>query len=303
MNHEIRTVIFDLALQVEALHFQGVMQPFPNHFHAYYVIGFIEKGRRQLSCKNKLYTLEPGDMVLYNPGDNHACAQIDGKAFNYRSIHIQPEVMRKAVFEVTGQDYLPVFAPQANFRSELVPLLKELHQKLMQGASDFKKEELFYFLLEQLLIDYTKQETPAQQPALGPELQAVCEFLESHYMESITLNDLCCLTGLRKYTLLRAFTKWKSISPYSYLETIRIDRAKELLAQGVPPLETALQTGFNDQSHFSNFFKKFIGLTPKQYMNIFSTDAALKRHHDFSRASLSGQDEIGEQERADVRSI
>lgn len=270
MNHEVRTAIYDAALQVEALHFQGVIQPFPNHFHAYYVIGFIEKGRRQLSCKNKSYALEPGDMVLFNPGDNHACAQIDDKALDYRCINIQPEVMRKSVFEVTGKDdYLPCFAPLVNFHSELVPLLKELHHKLMQGAGDFKKEELFYFLLEQLLADYTEQQTPIQQPALGAELQAVCEFLEAHYMESIALNDLCRLTGLRKYALLRAFTKRQGISPYSYLETIRVDRAKKLLAQGVSPLDAALQTGFSDQSHFSNFFKKFIGLTPRQYMNIF----------------------------------
>lgn len=276
MKHGIRTMVFDSALQVEALHFQGVEQPFPNHFHAYYVIGFIEKGRRQLSCKNKLYTLEPGDMVLFNPKDNHACAQNDGTSFDYRSIYIQPEVMRKAVFEVTGRDYLPVFSPSANFHCELVPLLKDLHQKFMQGMSDFKKEELFYFLLEQLLMDYTTQQPTTQQTAPCSELQAVCEFLESHYMDSITLDDLCQLTGLRKFTLLRAFTKWQGISPYSYLETIRIDRAKKLLAQGVPPLETALQSGFNDQSHFTNFFKKFIGLTPKQYMNIFTADALFK---------------------------
>ncbi len=267
MQQEV--VLYDAALQVEVLCFQGLLQPFPNHFHAYYVIGFIEKGRRQMSSKNKSCTLGPGDMVLFNPGDNHACAQIDGKTFNYRSIHIQPEVMRKAVFEVTGRDFLPCFSPHANFHSELVPLLRELHCKLMQGTKDFKKEELFYFLLQQLLVDYTEEAAPPQPPAMGPEIQTVCAFLEAHYMESIALDDLCRLTGLRKYTLLRAFTKQQGISPYSYLETIRIDNAKRLLAQGVPPLEAALRTGFSDQSHFSNFFKKFIGLTPRQYMNIF----------------------------------
>ncbi|MCA5011060.1 AraC family transcriptional regulator, partial [Clostridioides difficile] len=46
-------------------------------------------------------------------------------------------------------------------------------------------------------------------------------------------------------------------------------KAKKMLEQGIPPIEAALQTGFADQSHFSNFFKKFIGLTPKQYMKIF----------------------------------
>lgn len=262
-------MVYDAALGLEALHLQGVMQPFPNHFHAYYVFGFIEKGRRQMLSKNKAYIMAPGDMVLFNPGDNHACAAIDGQAFDYRSIHIQPEAMRKAVFEVTGQGYLPCFGPQANFRSELSPLLKALHRHLMQGTDDFKKEELFYFLLEQLLADYTEQQTLAGQSAPKPAMQTVRDFLEAHYMERIALNDLCRLTGLRKYTLLRAFTKWQGISPYSYLETIRVDRAKGLLAQGVPPLEAALQTGFSDQSHFSNFFKRFIGLTPRQYMNIF----------------------------------
>lgn len=269
MAQETRTVVYDAVLGLEALHLKGIMQPFPNHFHAYYVFGFIEKGRRQMLSKNKSYIMAPGDMVLFNPGDNHACARLDDQAFDYRSIHIQPESMRKAVFEVTGQAYLPRFSPQANFRSELSPLLKELHLNLMQGTDDFKKEELFYFLLEQLLADYTKQQTPARQAASEPALQTVRSFLEAHYAQRITLDDLCGLTGLRKYTLLRAFTKWQGISPYGYLETIRVDRAKSLLAQGVPPLEAALQTGFSDQSHFSNFFKRFIGLTPRQYMNIF----------------------------------
>ncbi|MPN58983.1 HTH-type transcriptional activator Btr [bioreactor metagenome] len=88
-------------------------------------------------------------------------------------------------------------------------------------------------------------------------------------MKNITLNELSELAGLSKYYLLRSFTKQKGISPYRYLETIRIDRAKKLLEKGLLPIEAALQTGFADQSHFSNFFKKFIGLTPKQYMNIF----------------------------------
>lgn len=88
-------------------------------------------------------------------------------------------------------------------------------------------------------------------------------------MNNITLGDLCNLTGLSKYYLLHSFTRQKGISPYSYLETIRIDKAKKMLEQGVLPIDAALQTGFADQSHFSNFFKKYIGLTPKQYMVIF----------------------------------
>lgn len=269
MTQEIRTVKYDSGLKVEAYHFQGIMQKFPNHFHEYYVIGFIEKGRRYLSCKNKEYITETGDLLLFNPRDNHICEQIDGKTLDYRCINIQPDTMSKAVFEITGKEYLPYFTSQVVFHSELVALLRELHQMIMEEEKDFRKEEIFFFLLEQLIQEYTEKEVHAENTSQSTEVKSICEFLETNYMENITLDDLCKLTGLSKYYLLRSFTKQKGISPYSYLETIRIDKAKKLLEQGILPIDVALQTGFTDQSHFSNFFKKFIGLTPKQYMNIF----------------------------------
>ena len=110
MKQEIRTVKYDTQLKIEAYHFQGLMQKFPNHFHEYYVIGFIEKGQRFLSCKNKEYTITPGDLLLFNPRDNHTCEQIDGKTLDYRCINIQPEIMSKAVSEITGKEFLPYFS-------------------------------------------------------------------------------------------------------------------------------------------------------------------------------------------------
>lgn len=269
MKREMRTVKYDAELKIEAYHFQGIMQKFPNHFHEYYVIGFIEKGKRYLFCKNKEYTTERGDLVLFNPRDNHTCEQIDGRTLDYRCINIQSEVMSKAVFEITGKEYLPYFTSPVIFRSELVSLLAELHQMIMLEEADFRKEEIFFFLLEQLIEEYTVEEMPAEKGEPTAEARAICTFLETHYMDNIALDDLCKLTGLSKYYLLRSFTKQKGISPYRYLETIRIEQAKKLLEQGVLPIDAALQTGFTDQSHFSNFFKRLIGLTPKQYMNIF----------------------------------
>lgn len=265
---EVRIVKFDGELKVEAYHFQGIMQKFPNHFHDYYVIGFIERGRRHLSCKGEEYTVEPGDLLLFNPGDNHTCEQIDGKTLDYCCINIQPESMKKAVFEITGREDLPYFATPVLFHSELISMLKELHLMVMGEEKGFRKEEIFFLLLEQLLEEYTDK-MPSKDKDQSQEVKSICEFLEKNYKNNITLDDLSNLTGLSKYYLLRSFTKQKGISPYSYLETIRIDKAKKLLEQGMLPIEVALLTGFSDQSHFSNFFKKFIGLTPKQYGNIF----------------------------------
>ena len=87
----------------------------------------------------------------------------------------------------------------------------------------------------------------------------------------IYLDQICHLEGLSKSTLLRAFTKSKGVTPYSYLQNIRIGEAKKLLEQGLPPVEAALQTGFSDQSHFTNYFNRYIGLAPGVYREIFLT--------------------------------
>ncbi|MDD3673846.1 MAG: AraC family ligand binding domain-containing protein, partial [Synergistaceae bacterium] len=111
MEQETRTVKYDTELKVEAYSFKGIMQKFPNHFHDYYVIGFIESGERCLSCKNRKYTVEPGDLLLFNPRDNHTCEQINGGTLDYRCINVPPETMSKAAFEITGKEYLPYFSP------------------------------------------------------------------------------------------------------------------------------------------------------------------------------------------------
>lgn len=266
---EVRTVIYDAELTVEAYRFQGIMQKFPNHFHDYYVIGFIENGRRYLSCKNKEYTIEPGDLLLFNPRDNHTCEQIDGRPLDYRCINVQPEVMRKAALEITGREYLPYFIQPVVFHSELVASLRELHAMILAKEPDFRKEERFFWLLGQLMAEYTDQTTVSGLDGSSPETERICEYLENNYTKNITLNELSTAVGVSKYYLLRSFTKQKGISPYSYLATLRVTRAKQLLEQGVAPLEAGLQTGFADQSHFTHFFKKLIGLTPRQYKKIF----------------------------------
>ncbi len=99
MQKEIRTVCFDTDLGIEAYRFEGVAQKFPNHFHEYYVIGFMEGGRRYLRCCDRDYSVGAGDLVVFNPADPHTCEQTDGKSFDYRCINVESEIMKKAVFE------------------------------------------------------------------------------------------------------------------------------------------------------------------------------------------------------------
>lgn len=268
MKKETRTVIYDDELRIEAYRFEGTRQPFPNHFHEHYVIGSVEDGKRCLSCKNREYSIERGNIILFNPGDNHACVQSDDGTFDYRGFHISKSTMLDLAEEVTGKRQLPGFSKTVICDDKIACYLRPLHEMVMNGISDFGKEETLLFLISTLIQNYG-QPFESCVPECPHEIERACEFIRQHFNERIYLDQICRYAGLSKSTLLRAFTKSKGVTPYRYLETIRINEAKALLRKGVQPVEAAMQTGFSDQSHFTNYFNSFIGLAPGVYRDIF----------------------------------
>lgn len=269
-GQEQRHIYYDEDLDLEAYNLAGIVQKFPNHFHEYYVVGFIEGGKRHLCCKNQEYDLTEGDLVLFNPRDNHYCAPINGEVLDYQAVNIKVETMRRAALEITGRDYLPHFTQNVVYQSDITTSLRSLYEAILKHRPKIEKEEAFYFLLEQILKEYTTDFDESRPEKPDDTIQRLCTYMETHYADNISLDDLSDMAGLSKYYLLRFFTKQIGVSPYRYLQTIRIQEAKKLLEKGIAPVEAAGRTGFADQSHFSNFFKEFIGLTPRQYMKIFT---------------------------------
>lgn len=269
MDPSQKTVVYDRDLQIEAYHFQGLAQPFPLHFHAYYVLGLVERGARRLSYQYQETDIHSGDLLLFNPGGSHSCTQSDGGALDYRSVNVSIETMQDLAADITGSPLLPIFPAPVVRDGALAAQLRTLHQLILQGAGAFEKEEVLLSLLSNLLERCGR--APLPQPAeCRAEIDGICAFLEQHYPEHIRLDQLCRRAGLSRSTLLRAFTRSKGITPYRYLEAVRIGEAKKLLEQGVPPADAALRTGFSDQSHFTNYFTSFIGLSPGAYQTIFT---------------------------------
>jgi hypothetical protein len=151
------------------------------------VIGFVESGRRFLTCKNREYTIDAGALLLFNPLDAHACEQVDGKTLDWRCLNIEKDIMRQIAQEITGAASPPVFTTTVAAKSDAVPALRELHGSIMKEAKGFDKEENFYFLIEQLIADYTQPdlETP---PQAAREILAACEHMERHYALSVSFH-------------------------------------------------------------------------------------------------------------------
>lgn len=268
MNKDIQKIIYDENLGIEISHFTGLRRSFPNHFHEYYVIGFIENGKRTLSCKNNEYNIRKGDIIVFNPGDNHCCKQVDKNFLDYICFHIPKNIMFDLTEKVTGFRELPFFSQNVIYNEELIFYFRSLFRMITGNIDVFSKQKMFLDFISILIFQYVKS-FKTNVISSQYEIQKVCEFIRTHLGEKIYLRELSFYSGFSKSKLLRMFTKEKGITPYRYLESIRISEAKRLLKNGLYSVDVATQTGFSDQSHFINNFTKFLGFTPNAYREIY----------------------------------
>ncbi len=92
------------------------------------------------------------------------------------------------------------------------------------------------------------------------------EYLERHYNEPVTLNDVAETLYVSTYYLSRMFKKELNKNFVDYLNEIRINRAKELLKDvRYKTYEIADAIGISDAHYFSRLFKKYVGITPTEY--------------------------------------
>ena len=87
-----------------------------------------------------------------------------------------------------------------------------------------------------------------------------------NYMEPIKLDDIAASASVSVGVCCRCFKEMVRKSPNQYLVAYRISRAMELLGSSEKTVtEIAVETGFNDASHFIQYFKRQTGMTPKDY--------------------------------------
>lgn len=118
-----------------------------------------------------------------------------------------------------------------------------------------------------------KHQLVPQEDLLGSQsiISTLIKYLEVHYSEQITNEQLANQIGYSTQYTSRLFKQIFKISPYQYLIELRIRKAKELLVNNtnLSIQEIAVQVGFNDTSYFISTFKKIENQTPKQFQKYF----------------------------------
>ncbi len=94
------------------------------------------------------------------------------------------------------------------------------------------------------------------------------DYLSADLDMKLSLDSVAGKIGLSRFHFIRMFKRHTGLSPHQFRIRHRIDAAKILIQKGLPLSEIALETGFSDQSHFTNTFRQSTGLTPSQYAHL-----------------------------------
>lgn len=120
-------------------------------------------------------------------------------------------------------------------------------------------------LLEQRLLAAGKA-LSAQQHAVSDPMSEIARYMDAHYQEDLSLQQIAARFYLSREYISRKFKQQFGLNWSEYLGKLRINNAKLLLQN--PSLRVAKvseMVGFQDEKYFSKVFKKMEGMTPAEY--------------------------------------
>jgi transcriptional regulator GlxA family with amidase domain len=107
------------------------------------------------------------------------------------------------------------------------------------------------------------------------EIKKVQEFIETHFADKISVDELCDKFAIGRRTFERRFKKATNNSVMEYMQRVKIEAAKKQLETGRRTVnEVMFEVGYNDIKAFRELFKKITGLSPVDYRNKYNRDMA-----------------------------
>jgi two-component system response regulator YesN len=141
--------------------------------------------------------------------------------------------------------------------------------EICEDQTDFER---LCFLTTQAMegfIDTVYQNRKRKQTS--EHLTRAIDFIMRNFAEELTLSGVADAVYVSEYYLSHLFRKEMDVTFSDYVSKVRIDKAREFLRNmtSAQIQEISERCGFNDSNNFAKTFKKFTGLTPKEYQSFF----------------------------------
>lgn len=259
------------------------------HWHKEWEIIRILKGEFFLHADEREYVAHAGDIFLLRDGMLHGGTPKDCVyeclVFDLHGLFRDVNSVKKYLRPIYRNLVLPWIyfsSKQHDIWNIIAELMGSFHKNNIRALPGFSEKvepsgnlcelivlgnisRLFAMILEKGYLSESAA-IPQGGSRKVAQLKAVLEYIENHFAEKLTLEDLACVAGMSPKYFCRFFRSITHQTPMDYLNYYRIEQAASLLCstdQSVTAI--GMECGFNDSSYFVKAFKKYKMMTPKQY--------------------------------------
>lgn len=256
----------------------------PIHWHNDLEINLIREGEAVFQVYQKSYRVRTGEGFLLNRNVPHSCSSPGNEHVRYSTILVRPDFLYGDFgSDVERKCFQPFLQNSAILCIHLTGFDengKEILQKLNQVEEAFDRKRFCYELkIKGLLCEAFamilyghRQELTKFVPANLQELERLekmLNYLNMHFTEVISLQDLADQVHLSREVCCRLFKKMTGKTITGYLEEYRVNKSFSLVQSGQYSMTQITEmVGFSNPSRFASAFRKRFGCNPGEYNSV-----------------------------------
>ena len=250
-------------LNVASARYGGDWHSVP-HTHNHMELFFIVGGKGQFLIDDQLYPVDVNTLVMINPNVTHTEVSLNAQPLEYIVLGIDGIELATSNTS-NGQFSILNHYESMEISSCLRNILREMEQK-NPGYEDVCQAYMEILIIR--LMRTIALAVPAEPQTVSTNRQcaAVRRYIDLHFKEPLTLEQLAEEGHMNKFYLSHAFKKEYGLSPINYMISKRIEESKYLLAEtDLSMSQIAQLLGFSSLSYFSQVFHRTQDITPKEY--------------------------------------
>ncbi len=253
---------------------------FPWHWHPEIELTLVMEGEIIYQANDSPYHLKAGEGLFCNTNVLHSGHGNGSADCNYLSVTFHPRLLYGYSSSVMQTKYMNHILKSPSLASIHLVSEKDWQRRILEGiekirllnrehpVSEELKIQIVLLQIWQELYEHVEiSETGFAENGRDTErIRRIMEYIQAHYAEKITLEELAEQIHLCRSESCRLFKRYMKESMFDYLLDYRIERSLELLRR--PELDVtqiAGQTGFTSPGYFSKIFKRKMGCTPLEY--------------------------------------
>lgn len=248
-----------ISNEISFISVENQNQDFPKHFHETFCISLIRNGIEKMELDNQLLYCQSNCISITNPFEVHANPLADKDSrVSFDTIYISSDLMSHILNrnEVKFSN-MQIHDPVLNKAFTL--LLDELKSANQTQSKQLLRNLAFQLYPHTLL---TKNVTSSFHSDYLAEL---ITYIEQHLENKIYLDELAKITHLNPFGFAKKFKSLTGMTPMSYVLMKKIFSAKARITSDCDLTDLAYTYNFTDMAHFSHSFKKYVGISPKEY--------------------------------------